>query len=128
MTRTFGFVGLIIVAAIVFYLCSKQATSVTPGAGATPQATIDIAGVRNDLLAIAQAERGEFALNGKYASLDSLRSSGALKMNADHRGPYQYSADVSDSTFRVVATYSGSAPAGMPRALSIDETMQIKQE
>ncbi len=130
MGRALGFIGLIIVAALGFWMYTKQATSASPAgnAAASPKATIDLVGVKNDLLAIANAERGEFALNGKYASLDALRSSGALKMNADNRGPYHYSADVSDSSFRVVATYTGDPPTGVPRTLSIDETMQIKQE
>ncbi len=130
MGRTLGFVGLLIVAAAGLYIYSKQASSMSPAgnAAASPRATIDLVGVKNDLLVIAQTERGEFALNGKYASLDQLRSSGALKMNATGRGPYQYSTEVSDTSFRVVATYTGEPQAGLPRTLSIDETMQIKQE
>ena len=37
-----------------------------------PKAAINITGVRSDLMTIAQAERGHFALEGKYASLDEL--------------------------------------------------------
>lgn len=129
MGRLFGFVGILIVAAAGFYIYSKQATAVSPaGATASPRATIDMTGVKNDLLAIAQAERGEFALNGKYATLDQLRSSGALNLPQDGRGPFHYSAEVSDSSFRVVATYGGEPIAGVPHTMSIDETMQIRQE
>jgi len=130
MGKTLGLVGLLIVGALGFVIYTRQATSVTPGAvaGGNPQGTAMIAGVRNDLLAIAQAERGEFALNGKYASLDALRDSGALKLPANGRGPYQYSAEVSDSSFRVVATYSGEPAAGMPHTFSVDDSMQVKQE
>ena len=130
MGRAFGFVGVLIVAALGFYIYSKQATAVSPGGNpaASPRATIDLAGVKNDLLAIANAERGEFALNGKYASLDQLKASGALSMKGDRRGPYHYEVEVGDSSFRVVATYGGEPMAGMPRAFTIDETMQIRQE
>jgi hypothetical protein len=49
-------------------------------------------------------------------------------MERNNRGPYQYSAEVSDSSFRVVATYSGPENSGMPRTISVDQTMQISQQ
>ena len=58
MTRWMGLVGLLLAAAIGLFLYSKQMTSIAPGAGtgaASPRATIDVTGVRNDLLAFANA-------------------------------------------------------------------------
>ena len=43
------------------------------------------------------------------------------------RGPYTYSADVSSGSFRILATYTGADP-GMPKTISIDQSMQISQE
>jgi hypothetical protein len=48
-------------------------------------------------------------------------------MRRTSRGPYSYSAEVSDQSFRVVATYGGSDPA-LPHSLSIDQTMEITQQ
>ena len=49
-------------------------------------------------------------------------------MQSNQRGPYSYSGETSDNGFRIVATYSGPPNAGVPRTLSIDETMQMKTE
>jgi hypothetical protein len=49
-------------------------------------------------------------------------------MERNNRGPYQYSAEVSDSSFRVVATYSGPENSGMPQTISVDQTMQVSQQ
>jgi hypothetical protein len=102
-----------------------------PGGVATrgtdnPRAAIDITGVQNDLLRMAQAERAFQALNGRYASLEELQSSGNLVVDpARGRQGYTYAASVSDRSFTITATYSGPA-TGMP-TLSIDETMQISE-
>jgi hypothetical protein len=65
---------------------------------------------------------------GGYVSIDVLRSQGELTMERNNRGPYQYSAEVSDSSFRVVATYSGPENSGMPQTISVDQTMQVSQQ
>jgi hypothetical protein len=49
-------------------------------------------------------------------------------MLRERRGPYTYSAEVSDLEFRIVATYSGPENSGMPKTLSIDESMEITQQ
>ena len=91
-----------------------------------PRAAVDITGVKMDLTAMAQAERAFMALNGRYVSLEELRSSGNLQIDpARGRQGYTYRADVSGSHFTITATYSGPAP-GMP-TLSIDEIMQITE-
>ena len=128
MTRALGFVGLLVALAIGFYLYTKstQATSSAMGA-ATPRAAIDVSGVRQDLLAFAAAEEQQFALEGKYLSLDELRAKGTA-LPADRRGPYSYSADVSWTSFRITATYLGEESGGAPKSLTIGETMEIEQQ
>ena len=133
MSRTLGFVGLLIVLGIGTYIYMRQTQAVTPGGGeggstATPRSTIDLAGVKNDLIALANAERRHFAAEGKYASIDELRSNGDISMQSNNRGPYSYSAETSDTGFRITATYSGPPNTGVPRTMSIDETMQVKTE
>jgi hypothetical protein len=106
----------------------KQAQSVVSGGSSNPTATVDLMGVRNDLLAMAQAERSHAAMKGSYASLDQLRADGDLAISRDSRGPYSYSAETSDGSFRIAARYSGPANSGMPKILKIDQTMQISEE
>jgi hypothetical protein len=89
MGRAFGFIRLIVVVAIGGYVYMKQAQSVT-SLRSNPQTTVDVTAVRNDLIAIANAERNHFASNGKYASLGELRTSGDLTVPS--RPNYSYSA------------------------------------
>src|SRR5260370_34340558 len=99
-------------------------TEATPN----PAGTADLIGGKNDLLAIAQAERAYAASHGKIVSFDELRSDGALTMTREHRGPYTYSDEVNESDFHILATDSGPENTGMRRTLSIDQTMQISQQ
>lgn len=128
MGRAFGFITLIIVVAAGAWIYMRQTQSVMTGGTSSPTATVDLMGVRSDLLAIAQAERSHAALQGSYVSISDLRSGGDLTMQRNNRGPYTYSAEISDSGFRIVATWTGPENAGMPKTLSIDQTMQISQE
>jgi hypothetical protein len=128
MGRAFGFLTLIIVVAVGAYIYMHQTKSVMTAGTSNPTATVDLMGVRSDLLAIAQAERSHAALNGGYVSLDELREKGELTMSRNNRGPYAYSAEISGSSFRIVATYGGPESSGMPKTLSINESMQINQE
>lgn len=128
MGRAFGFVTLIIVVAAGAYIYMRQTQSVMTAGTSSPTATVDLMSVRNDLLAIAQAERTHAAMQGSYVSLETLRAQNELVMERNSRGPYSYSAEISDSAFRIVAIYSGPDNAGMPKTISIDQTMQISQQ
>jgi len=119
MGRSVGFLMLIIVVAIGGYLYTRQAQSVTT-VGGNPETTIDVTAVRNDLLAIAGAERNYFASNGKYATLEELR--GDIKVQ--NRLNYSYSVQTSDTGFKISADYSGPDPKA-PKHFTIDETMAI---
>jgi hypothetical protein len=127
MGRAFGFISLIVVLGIGAYIYMRQTQSVMSAGSSKPTATVDLIGVRNDLLAIAQAERSHAAAQGSYVSIETLRSQGELTMSRDNRGPYNYSAEVSDSAFRIVATYAGPESSAMPQTLSVDQTMQVSQ-
>jgi len=130
MSRVLGFAGIVIAMAIGLYFYSQQMKSIAPGAGtgpASPRATIDVVGVKNDLLAFANAEKQQFALEGKYLSFDELRSKGTA-LPADRRGPYTYSADISETGFHITATYSGPDVAGVPKSLAISDSMEIEQQ
>jgi hypothetical protein len=128
MGRAFGFISLIVVVGIGAYIYMGQTQSVMSAGSSNPTATVDLIGVRNDLLAIAQAERSHQAAQGTYVSIEALRSQGDLTMARDNRGPYNYSAEISDSSFRILATYSGPESSGMPKTLSVDQTMQVSQQ
>ena len=121
MGRAFGFILVVTVVAMGGYLYTKQAKSVT-SVGSNPQTTVEVTGVRNDLLAIANAERRYFASNGKYVSLDELRTGGDISVPA--RPNYSYSAQTTESTFKIIAVYSGP-DAKAPKRITVDETMAL---
>ncbi len=128
MTRVLGLVGLLIALAIGWHIYTQQMETTSRAAGAaTPKAAIDVTGVRNDLLAFANAEKQQFALEGKYLTIDELRAKGT-SLPQDRRGQYVYSADVGATTFRINATYNGPDGLGVPKLLSVGETMQIESQ
>jgi hypothetical protein len=123
MGRAFGFVGTIIVMAVGMYLYSIQLKNVsTPGGGSSPAGTANLVGVKNDLISIANAERGYYATEQKYASLDELIAGKYITIEKQ-RPPYTYDAESTSSGFRVTATRDS---AGGPAQLWIDETMQVQ--
>jgi hypothetical protein len=128
MGRFLGLVAVLIVMATGAYIYMRQAQSATIEGAASPEGTIDLVGVRHDLMAIAQAERVHSSLHSGYGSLDELRSSGDLTMGRDHRGPYSYSVETSSSGFHAIATYSGPANAGVAKTITLDQNMQFSQE
>jgi hypothetical protein len=125
MGRLFSFLSVVVVLGAGIYIYSRQAQSSSAAAGANnPRAAIDITGVRTDLMTIAQAERGYFALEGKYASFDELISSHAMTVTRQ-RPPYSYEIETSSGGFRVVATRNGADDSGAPAQLTVDENMQF---
>jgi hypothetical protein len=124
MGRTFGFIAVLIVVGIVGYLYMQQVQTVTPG-GIVPQTTIDVTGVRNDLMAMANAERRYWASNTRYASLEELGANGDIEIPT--RAHYSYSIDAGETNFKITATYSGPDPKA-PQRLSVDETMTLRTE
>lgn len=126
MGRVFGFLSLVLGLAVGMYFYSRQVQSSAAATGAnTPQATINITGVRTDLMSIAAAERRYFAGEGKYASLEELISSNYITV-ARQRPPYTYTVETSSGGFRVVATRSGDDASCTPAQLSVDENMEFR--
>ena len=124
MGRSLGFVVLLIVLGFGTYLYTRQMQSVT-AVGSNPETVVDVVGVHNDLIALVGAERRYFALNSRYASLDELRTNGDIIL--PHRDTYSYSAQTSDTGFKIVAAYSGSDPKA-PKRIIMDETMTMTTE
>jgi len=124
--------ALVLVAALIlfgvyeFYLKKMPTTD----EGTAPTQAINLTGVRMDLLQIAQAERGNLALNGKCVSLEELISSGALSMANPGRDGYTYEVSCSSGAdFQVVARHA-PAPEGSPiryPTLAIDSSMQVRE-
>ena len=131
MRGMMGLIGLILALGIGMFIYRAQLTgggtpesSITMGTN-NPRAAADLAGVKNDLMAMANAERYYMALNGKYATLEDLQSEGHVYADPKGRLGYSYSIEISGNHFVITARYHGPA-TGMPE-LSVDETMQIMQ-
>jgi len=104
MGRAFGFLGTVITLAMGMYIYSLQVKTLTPAAGPSNAADVaTIAGVKNDLIGIANAERGYMASQGKYASLEELTAGNYLSIKGE-RPPYVYDVTTSDNGFRATAT------------------------
>jgi hypothetical protein len=126
MGRGFGFIVVVLTMAfgLVYYMKATQAVSPAHG---TPKATVEITGVQQDLLAIANAERRYNALNAKYVSLDELISSGELSMPRTTRGPYSYTVDIEGDSFTAKA-HAGDPPQGAPSTISVDSLMRVSHD
>ena len=123
MGRAFGFIGTIATLAIGMYIYSVQIKTLSPSTGnGNPEEVATIAGVKNDLIGIANAERGYLASQGKYASLDELIGGNYITIKGE-RPPYVYDVQTTDNTFRVTAT---RATKGAPTQLWITESMQVE--
>ena len=116
--RSLGIVGMVMALGMGYFVYLQQAQSTAAIGGASPQGVIDLVGVKADLLSFANAERGQFALEGRYLPVEELRAKG-IAIPRDSRGPYSYTAVVSDRDFRFTATYTGSDATGAPPVLSI---------
>lgn len=129
-----GLIGLLVFAGVglgIYMYTLKQAA---PGPGMVVTQNISLVGVKNDLVAIAQAERMYYTQNGSYADLPTLASTGTMNIARTSRDGYTYSAMPSGNTFTVTATYT-SPPVGNPAGVTpphfptftIDQTMEVHQ-
>src|SRR5579862_8529220 len=119
-------VALLVVVAIglgiyKFYFSQMEATT----GAAAPAQTIDVTGVQNDLIAIAQAERLYLAQHSAYASLDELASSGIMSIPKTGRDGYSYEVQLNGDNYRVVA-HCPSASKPSCSDYSVDDTMQVQ--
>jgi hypothetical protein len=121
MGRAFGFIVVISAVAIGGYVYTRQVQAVSTG-GSNPETMIDVTGVKNDLTAMAQAERRYWATNAKYASLEELRANGDIHIPT--RASYSYTAQATETRFKIIAVYSGADPKA-PKRITVDESMAI---
>jgi hypothetical protein len=96
-------IGLLVVACIAVVAYKVWFSQMKSEGAGTPAQTIDVVGVKMDLLAIAQGERTYQAEHGAYVPLDQLVSSGAINMTRSGRDGFTYDVEVSDSGFQAVA-------------------------
>ena len=124
--RTAGMLlALVMALAIGYFVYKAQLTGTA--VNTTPRQQIDVVGVKNDLISIAQSERLYLAANGSYATLDQLQQDGSLSFPGTKRRGYNFVAEVQDAEhFKITATPVDPSKPGRPK-LSIDETMQITQ-
>jgi hypothetical protein len=118
-------VGILVVALIAGLIYKNYIEKVQSTSGTTPMQTINVVGVKNDLLAIAQAERAYQAEHGTYASLGDLATSGALTMTSTSRDGYVYDVDTSGGGFRVF-THCPVATSPGCQNWSVDQTMEVR--
>lgn len=118
-----GLIALVVALAIALCIYALYFRQIqTTGGGNNPTQAITTTGVKNDLNAIAQAERLYFSQTGAYVTLDKLIESGALETSPRERDGYTYSVEVSGSGFTATAR---SSRAGAP-SFAIDQSMQIR--
>ena len=115
----------------IYMYTLKQAA---PAPGMVVTQNISVVGVKNDLVAIAQAERMYYTQNGSYTDLPTLSSNGTMNITRTSRDGYTYSAQSSANGFLVSATYTappvsnaaGVTPPHFP-TFTIDQTMEVHQ-
>ena len=118
-------ISAIVAAAIGFVMYAYTTGKIGGGGGGSPTAIVDTVAVKTDLLSMANAERQQFALEAKYLSLEDLRKRGVPL--PERRGPYVYSADVTDMTFTIKATYQAKDGETPAPTLTIGPDMQVKE-
>ena len=117
-------IGLLVVALIVALAYKLYFSKLQSQEMGTPALTISIVGVKNDLLAIAQAERAYQAEHGSYASFDELKSSGAMTMLKPGRDGYTYEVETSSAGFRIVAHCPAATSPGCSNWM-VDRSMEV---
>jgi hypothetical protein len=117
--------GLLVVALFAGLLYKYYFANLHVAGSATPAQVIDIVGVKNDLMGIAQAERAYSAAHGTYASLDELISSHELIMKSTSHNGYTFSVETGDQTFRAIAHCPATTIPGCTD-LMIDQSMEVQ--
>jgi len=126
MRAVLGIAAVLVAAAIMLFVYKNSLTQSQAAGAATPRQTIDVVGVKNDLLAIAQAERAYQVEHGSVGSLDELVSSGAMSMKKSGRDGYTYDVESSGDGFRVTA-HCPSSLAGCTNYM-VDQSMEVRPE
>jgi len=124
MRSVVGLLVVAVIAVVAYKVWFSQMRAEGTGAS-TPMQTIDVVGVKGDLLGIAQAERAYQAEHGWYASLDDLVSSGALTMKRTGRDGFTYDVEASAGSFRAVAHCPATTNPGCTN-YAVDQNMQVQ--
>jgi hypothetical protein len=126
MRAVLGFAALLIGAAVMLFIYRNSLTQSQAAGAGTPTQTINVVGVKNDLLAIAQAERTYQVEHSSVASLDELVSSGAMSMKKSGRDGYTYDVESTSDGFRVTA----HCPGGVTGCTNyvVDQGMEVRAE
>jgi hypothetical protein len=98
------------------------------GGAASPGELISTTGVRMDLITIANAEREYFALNGTYATMDQLNSSGSTMRTG--RDGYTYTVEPAGTSFTATAKWSPPTPSQASLhypTLQVDQTNEVHE-
>ena len=122
--RIFGFIGVLVVLGVGFFMYQRSGADLPGGESATAQ--IDTTAIRQRLLTIAQTERQYQASNGKYATLEQLAGENLLPGGIEQRG-YTFTAAVTSTGFTITATPTGDDKEDWP-TLEITETMQVREQ
>ena len=83
-----GLIGLLVIAGVGLGIYMYSLKQAAPGSGMVATQNISVVGVKNDLVAIAQAERMYYTQNGTYADLPTLASSGTMNIARTSRDGY----------------------------------------
>jgi competence protein ComGC len=118
-------VGLLVVALIAMLAYKFYFSQAHSPETATPVQTVNLVGVKNDLIAIAQAERAYGIEHGSFVSLDELISSGAVTMTKSNRAGYTYDIETSSDGFHVVAHCPTATMPGCSN-YTVDQTMEVR--
>lgn len=118
-----GLLIVVLIGALTYKFYFEKSASVS--GASTPALTIDVVGVKNDLLSIAQAERIYQAEHGSYATMDDLVSSGAMSLRKSGRDGYTYDVNSSADGFQVIAHCPSATSPGCTN-YSIDQTMEVQ--
>jgi hypothetical protein len=124
MRAVMGIAALLAGVAVVLLVYRSFLTQSQAAGAGTPAQTINVVGVKNDLLSIAQAERAYQAEHSSVASLDELVSSGEMSMKKSGRDGYTYDVESTSEGFQVTA-HCPSGPTGC-RNYVVDQSMEVR--
>jgi hypothetical protein len=126
MRAVLGIVALLAGVAVSLFIYRSSLTQSQAAGAGTPAQTINVVGVKNDLLAIAQAERAYQVEHSSVASLDELVSGGEMSMKKSGRDGYTYDVESTSDGFRVTA----HCPSGLAGCTSyvVDQSMEVRAE
>jgi hypothetical protein len=125
MRGVLGLASTVVVLGISLFIYKSYFTSGQAGISAgAPTQVIDVVGVKNDLISMAQAERIYQAGHNSYGSIDDMVSSGAMAYKKSGRQGYTYDSESSTDSFRIVARCTDPPIAGCVN-FAIDQTMEV---